>query len=249
MGGDNLITRVVMHYAADGGLEIVQWLVKNYEKTIFDPESELADKLLVDAILSDHIDIVEWLMDSYNLTTQGKSPFYYAVGYGDLILSTARWFLDRLSTSDQQKEFLKAIENSEWVVATFFIEVAKVNIDETYLWKSVSWSKLAKDESEDTVLFLRALLPRIDFPSHVSDVLLNTSSRSEDGNEIYLHRQLIIDGMRVRKKVKTLYNSRTRYVENLKIPEAVKKFNLLNSFLSDNQMGLSTETMWKSIQE
>jgi hypothetical protein len=236
-----------MYYANKGELKIMQWLVENYEEIIFDPESFTGHNVLAEVISRDHVDIVEWLMDTYRLTTNGRTPLSYAVT--NHATSTARWVLNKLSNIDLQKELVKAVMNSEWVVATFLIEIGKVNIDKDHLWKNVNWSTMAEDESEDARLFLRALLPRIDFPSHVSDVLLNTSSRNEDGNEIYLHRQLIIDGMRVREKVKTLYSSRTRYVENLKIPEAVKKFNLLNSFLSANQMGLSTETMWKSIQE
>jgi hypothetical protein len=245
VGGDDLVSDIVMHYTADGGLEIVQWLVENFENTILDKESALGHNVLVDAILSDHIDIVEWLMDSCNLTTHGKSPLYYAVEYGDPTLSTGHWFLNRLSTTDIQSELIKAIKKSEWVVATFVIEHSKVNIDEKYLWKTIDWTDMAKNESEDPKLFLRALLPRVDFPSDVSDVLMNTlSSRRENGTEIYLHRQMVLNGVVVRKKVKKLDESRAQIVKNLDLPDDLI-YDVMNDYLGNNH-GISTERMWNS---
>jgi hypothetical protein len=251
IGGDIFAQVLVLHFAGTGGLKIMQWFMKNYEKTVLHGVSKFGENVLAVAIIGNQLDIVEWLMDTYQMTTYEDSPLYYAVTNDDPTFSTARWLLKtgRSSQADLQTELIKVVKNTEWSIATVLIETGKANIDKDFLWKTVNWPNMVKNKSKQAKLFLRALLPRVDFPSHVSKILMETSSRHEDGTEIYLHRQLIIDGIRVREKVKTLYNSRTRYVKNLKIPDDVKKFNLLNSFLSDNQMDLSTETKWKSIQE
>jgi hypothetical protein len=162
--------------------------------------------------------------------------------------STARWFLTRLSNLDLQAELIKAIKKTELVVATFLIEIGKVvNIDKDHLWKTVNWSNMAKNKSEDAKLFLRALLPRVDFPSDVSDILMNTSShRHEDGTKIHLHRQMILDGVVVRKKVKKLDDSRTGVVEKLDLPDDLI-YNVLNDYLG-NSHDPTTEKMWNSIR-
>jgi hypothetical protein len=251
VGGDIFAEGLVLDFANIGGLEIMYWFMENYQKTVLHGVTKFGENVLALAILGDQLDIVEWLMDTYQMTTFEESPLHYGVNNGDPTFSTARWLLEtgRASQSDLQTEFAKVIKSNEWLTATKFIEILKVNIDEDSLWRTVDWTKFVYNNSKEKKLFLRALLPRVDFPSHVSKILMETSSRPDDGEEIYFYRQLIIDGMRVREKVKTLYKSRTRYVKDLKLPEAVKKFNILNSFLSDNQMDLSTETMWESIRE
>jgi hypothetical protein len=205
--------------------------------------------VLADVILGDQLDIAEWLMDTYNITTHNKSPLHYAIKNRNGTFHIARWLLNsrRSSNADLQTEFADTIKYTLWKQATLLIEIGKIDIDKEYLWKSVYWPAIAKNYSEDVKLFLRALLPRVDFPLYVSDILMNTPLHDEDGTEFHLHRQLVLDGMRVREKVKTFYKSRTQVVEKLKLPNDVKKFNILNSFLSDEQVDMTTEQMWASI--
>jgi hypothetical protein len=253
MGDDDLLENLVLHIARFGGLEIMIWLAKNYKETIVHRIfPDWGGIVLAHAITGDQLDIIELLMDFYQLTTYERSPLYYALFYGDQTFSTARWFLStrRPSDIDIQTELNRTIKNTEWMEATILIDYGKANIDEDSLWQNVNWLKLAKNTSKDAKLFLRALLPRIDFPFHVYEVLMNTSLlRRRDGKEIFVHRLMVREGIIVRERVKTLHESRTRVVKQLDIPDDVKKYYLLDSFLSDKQMDMTTEKMWTSIFE
>jgi hypothetical protein len=248
-----LVTQLVEYFTDVGGLEIMKWLMENYEEIVLHAvRSEEGENVLALAILGDHLDIIKWLMDSCKLTTYEKSPLYYALANEDFpSISTALWLLKtgRTSNAELESELKHAIEKTSWTTATGLIEMCNVNIDEDHLWNSVDWSKMAKDKFKDVKLFLRALLPRIDFPYRVSGILMNTSSRREDGSEIFIHRQMVLDGMKVREKVKKLDESRTRVVEKLDLPDDLIH-DMLNTHLADDKrMGLSTETMWTSVQE
>jgi hypothetical protein len=59
---------------------------------------------------------------------------------------------------------------------------------------------------------------------------------------------MVRKGIIVRERVKTLHESRTRIVKKLDLPDDVKKYYLLDSFLSDKQMGMTTNKMWTSIE-
>jgi hypothetical protein len=253
IGGDDLVTRLVEYVTDVGGLEIMKWLMENYEEIVLHAvRSEEGENVLALAILGDHLDIIKWLMDSCKLTTYEKSPLYYALANEDFpSISTALWLLKtgRTSNAELESELKHAIEKTSWTTATGLIEMCNVNIDEDHLWNSVDWSKMAKDKFKDVKLFLRALLPRIDFPYRVSGILMNTSSRRKDGSEIFIYRQMVLDGMKVREKVKKLDESRTRVVEKLDLPDDLIH-DMLNTHLADDKrMGLSTETMWTSVQE
>jgi hypothetical protein len=250
IGGDILVQHLAMHFADyDGGLEIMRWLKLNYEDATLHGVSKWGENVLVEAILGDRLEMIEWLMDTCNLKTYTKSPLYIAFTYGSA--STARWFLDtgRSSNVDCQTEFIDAIKNTEWRTATGLIEICNVNIDEDFLWCTINWVDVAKNNSEDGRLFLRALLPRVDFPTHIYLVLMNTLSRHEYGTEkTYLHRQLVLDGMRVREKVKLVQEERTRYIGKLDLPDDMIH-EMLHSYLGDDEKmdDLTTAKMWRSI--
>jgi hypothetical protein len=181
-------------------------------------------------------------MDTYKMTTY---LLYYAFQEPPFtidrwLLSTRRADVDAVR-DDGRTELMVAIDDWSWRSATGLIEVGKANIDETHLWNHVDWSSMAKDNSEESELFLRALLPRVDFPSHVCEVLMNTPS-----TDVYVHRELVLKGIAVRKRVKALHQSRVRYVRDLRLPGVVKEHKIL-SFLGDNQMDMTTKKMWTSI--
>jgi hypothetical protein len=203
----------------------------------------------VTAIEGDNVDIVEWLMDTCKLTTYEKSPLHYALDNFFVCKKSAHWLLKtgKSSNAEIQTEFMKAIGREDWIMATFLIEVGKVNINQEYCRKTVNWPKMAVNRSEDVKLFLRALLPRTDIHSDIFKALVSTESLNDDDMGTYLYRQLVFDGLKVRLKVKKEYESRTRYVENLKTPEDMK-YSVM-SYLNDGQVGMSTETMWASLRQ
>jgi hypothetical protein len=246
MGDNYLVPELVKYFTDVGGLEIMKWLMNNYEEIVLHAvRSEKGENVLAMALFGNHLDIIEWLMDSCKLTTYEKSPLHYALANEDFpCLSIALWLLKtgRASNVELQSELKHAIEKTRWVTATGLIEKCKANIDEGYLWNGVDWSKMAKDNCEHVKLFLRALLPRIDFPSSVSDILMNTSS-SRRRDAIFIHRQMVLDGMKVREKVKTLCKSRYRTLERLDVPDDLIH-DMLDRYLSNDHVGLSTETMW-----
>jgi hypothetical protein len=110
---------------------------------------------------------------------------------------------------------------------------------------------MGKDRKEDVKLFLRTLLPRVDFPSDVYQILIDTSVPGRDlrfGVEptVFVHRDMVLSGMDVRKRVKVLFKSHVRFLQDLRLPAAVKEHKILE-FLSDTQMDMTTEKMWTSI--
>jgi hypothetical protein len=251
MGDNDLISDLVQYFTRIGGLKIMKWLIQNYEEIVLhEVRSEEGENVLAIALLGVHLDIIEWLMDSCKLTTYVKSPLQYALTKNHPSFSIVLWLLKtgRTSNVEIQSELKHAIEKMRWITATGLIEKCKANIDEGYLWNSVDWSKMATDNCKHVKLFLRALLPRIDFPSHVSEILMNTSSSSwKDGKKIFIHRQMVLDGKKVRGKVKKFEMSRLQAVERLGLPEDLMNDMLDTHLGDDKQMGLSTEAMWSSI--
>jgi hypothetical protein len=242
MGDDSLILWLALHFAINGGLEMIQWLVGTYEETILNHGS----LILIEAIQVGQIDIVEWLMDSCKWTTYEDSPFHYALAYDDTTFSVANWLLKtgKLSNIDIESELINAIDEKRWTVVAYLVEICKANIDEDYFWKNIDWVDLAKGNSEDAKLFLRTLLPRVDFPLHISRILMNTSSSSGT----FIHRRMVLDGMRVREKLKKLELLRTQIVEKVDLPQELIH-DMLTTHLGDDDkyMGKTTNEMWASI--
>jgi hypothetical protein len=246
LGGDDLLHKLVVHFTTYGGLKMMQWLMKNYEESILHVVSAQDKNILVLAFSENQLNIVEWLMDTYRFTTDRDSPLHYALVTNDPPFFAARWLFKtgRVSNTDLQTKFVTSIEDEEFETSTFLIEIGKANIDVDFLWEAVDWSKLATNRSMGAKLFLRALLPRVDFPSHISRILKDTSYRGVDGSEIFIHRQMVLDGVVVRKKVVKFHESRSRIVKQLNLPDDLID-SVLEEYVGNNQ---TTDEMWNSIR-
>jgi hypothetical protein len=168
------------------------------------------ENLLVTGMENGDEDVSQWLMEVHKMTTNTKCPMYHALnveGDDDFDFPIDRWLLSTRKAfvedvdDEGRTELVYMIENRRWPQATFLVDVGNATIDVSCLWAEINWSKLAKDESYEVQLFLRALLPRVDFPTEVYVILNNTSIRGRvrDGRSKFVHKEMVEKGMIVRK--------------------------------------------------
>jgi hypothetical protein len=168
----------------------------------------------------------------------------------DLKFPFARWLLSthRVNVEDLDEEdstlLIDMIDNKRWKEATFLIEFGSAAIDVSHLWLfGINWSSTAlgnpeEGDPEDVVMFLRALLPRVDFPRDVYTVLVSTVSPV--ARNMYLYRELVETGMIVRERVKALYEYRRREMQKLsRIPSQITNGTIMSTF-DDGRMDMST---------